>query len=174
MKHGTLTKLYYAVCVHSTGSVGVIEQLGKFQVLASVMVIREGNSVYYMVFILTCIISLIIILLQYVAEDPRKILTSLVLLSHSQRTAGPGLHFVCPGIYDIVGRVSMRVQQLNVDTSTKTKDNVTVAVSVAVQFKAMDDKVYDAYYRLTDPAQQIRAYVDDGKYILFLTIFLRI
>lgn len=94
-------------CV-STGSVGVIEQLGKFQ-----------------------------------------------------RTAGPGLHFVCPGIYDIVGRVSMRVQQLNVDTSTKTKDNVTVAVSVAVQFKAMDDKVYDAYYRLTDPAQQIRAYVDD-------------
>jgi hypothetical protein len=34
---------------------------------------------------------------------------------------------------------------------------------VAVQFKAMDDKVYDAFYRLTDPSQQIRAYVDDGE-----------
>jgi len=77
------------------------------------------------------------------------------------RTAGPGLHIVIPGFYEIKGRVSMRVQQLNVDTETKTKDNVTVKVAVAVQFKAMDDKVYDAFYRLTDPSQQIRAYVDD-------------
>lgn len=82
-------------------------------------------------------------------------------LGEFQKTAGPGLHFVVPGLYEIVGKVSMRVQQLNVDTETKTKDNVTVKVSVAVQFKAMEDKVYDAYYRLTDPTQQIRAYVDD-------------
>ena len=49
------------------------------------------------------------------------------------RTAGPGLHLVIPGFYEIKGRVSMRVQQLNVDTETKTKDNVFVSIIVAVQ-----------------------------------------
>jgi regulator of protease activity HflC (stomatin/prohibitin superfamily) len=82
-------------------------------------------------------------------------------LGKFQYLAHPGIHCLLPPICDVVGQVSMRVQQLSVRTETKTKDNVTIQVQVAVQFKAMDSKIQEAFYRLTDPAQQIRAYVDD-------------
>jgi regulator of protease activity HflC (stomatin/prohibitin superfamily) len=82
-------------------------------------------------------------------------------LGKFQYLAHPGIHCLLPPICDVVGQVSLRVQQLSVRTETKTKDNVTIQVQVAVQFKAMESKVQEAYYRLTDPGQQIRAYVDD-------------
>lgn len=46
---------------------------------------------------------------------------------------------------------------------TKTRDNVFVSIDVAVQYQAMETKVYDAFYKLTDPHDQIKAYVFDGK-----------
>ena len=52
--------------------------------------------------------------------------------------------------------------QLLVKCDTKTKDNVFVSIDVAVQYQAMEAKVYDAFYKLTDPHQQIKAYVFDG------------
>jgi regulator of protease activity HflC (stomatin/prohibitin superfamily) len=81
----------------------------------------------------------------------------------------------CP-FESIVGYMSLRVQQLNVTCDTKTKvlpfsplslsiylshtfhlqDNVFVKVSVAVQYFVIADKVYDAYYKLTDHRAQIR------------------
>ena len=42
--------------------------------------------------------------------------------------ASPGLHLVWPPFYSVAGRLSTRVQQLNVKTDTKTKDNVTVTL----------------------------------------------
>jgi regulator of protease activity HflC (stomatin/prohibitin superfamily) len=44
---------------------------------------------------------------------------------------------------------------------TKTKDNVFVKVNVAVQYRILVDNAYDAYYRLTDPRNQIQSYVFD-------------
>lgn len=67
----------------------------------------------------------------------------------------------CP-CESIVGYMSLRVQQLNVTCDTKTKDNVFVKVSVAVQYFVIADKVYDAFYKLTDHRAQIRSYVFDG------------
>jgi len=67
----------------------------------------------------------------------------------------------CP-CESIVGHMSLRVQQLNVMCDTKTKDNVFVKVSVAVQYFVIADKVYDAYYKLSDHRAQIRSYVFDG------------
>ena len=51
--------------------------------------------------------------------------------------------------------------QLDVYCETKTKDNVFVQVAVSVQYRVLTEKTYDAFYRLTDPAEQIRAYVFD-------------
>ncbi|CAE7516522.1 HIR1 [Symbiodinium microadriaticum] len=51
---------------------------------------------------------------------------------------------------------------MNVQCDTKTKDNVFVKVSVAVQYYVIADKVYDAFYKLTDDRGQIRSYVFDG------------
>jgi regulator of protease activity HflC (stomatin/prohibitin superfamily) len=57
------------------------------------------------------------------------------------RLATPGFHFLkCP-CECLVGRLSLRVQQLEVRTSTKSKDDVTVDVIVAVQYKIINEIV---------------------------------
>jgi regulator of protease activity HflC (stomatin/prohibitin superfamily) len=77
------------------------------------------------------------------------------------RVARAGLTIIAWPMEDVVGLQSLRVQQLDVLTESKTKDDVTVHVKVAVQYQVIPDKVYDAYYKLTRPELQIRAYVDD-------------
>lgn len=81
--------------------------------------------------------------------------------SKFERTVVPGLSFAIPCIQNLTTAVSLRVQQMEVATSTKTLDNVTVTVKVAVQYKVVSSKVEDAFYRLTYPEAQIRSYVDD-------------
>ncbi|KAG8051496.1 hypothetical protein GUJ93_ZPchr0001g29609 [Zizania palustris] len=75
---------------------------------------------------------------------------------------GPGCHFVpwCVG-RRVAGYLSLRVQQLDVRCETKTKDNVFVTVVASVQFRALADKAYDAFYRLTNARAQIQSYVFD-------------
>lgn len=72
-----------------------------------------------------------------------------------------GLNFKIPLIENIAGRVNLRLQQLDVEIETKTKDNVFVRMVVAVQYLIREDKVYDAFYRLQDPHTQIRSFVFD-------------
>lgn len=72
-----------------------------------------------------------------------------------------GLNIKIPIIDRIVGRVSLRVQQLDVRVETKTKDNVFVFVVVSVQYYVLPTKVIDAFYRLQNPQEQITAYVFD-------------
>ncbi len=78
------------------------------------------------------------------------------------RTVRPGLRIKWPFIEKVVSRESLRIQQLDVPVQTKTKDNVFVDTKVSVQFQVPDqDAVYDAYYKLTNPLEQIEAYVFD-------------
>ncbi len=76
--------------------------------------------------------------------------------------AEPGLTCMCWPCANVVGTISTRVQQLDVNCETKTKDNVFLRVSVSVQYHAMIDKAYEAFYKLTSPQQQIRSYVFDS------------
>jgi len=76
--------------------------------------------------------------------------------------AHPGCTCLCPLMDTLPGTVSLRVQQLNVTTETKTKDSVFVKLEVSVQFQVMEDRVRDAYYKLTDPRAQCRSYVNDA------------
>lgn len=78
-----------------------------------------------------------------------------------KRTANAGLNFKVPLIDRIAGKVSLRVQQLDVRVETKTKDNVFVVVVVSVQYYVLTNKVVDAFYRLQNPQEQITAYVFD-------------
>uniref|UniRef100_A0A7S2HMG7 Band 7 domain-containing protein n=1 Tax=Helicotheca tamesis TaxID=374047 RepID=A0A7S2HMG7_9STRA len=73
----------------------------------------------------------------------------------------PGFHFIMWPCSSIVSRLSLRIQQLDVVCETKTKDNVFVKVSVAVQYRVIQESAYDAYYRLTDPRGQIQSHVFD-------------
>ncbi len=78
-----------------------------------------------------------------------------------KKISSAGLNFKIPLIDQIAGRVSLRVQQLDVRVETKTKDNVFVFVVVSVQYFVIPTKVVDAFYRLQNPQEQITAYVFD-------------
>lgn len=58
--------------------------------------------------------------------------------------------------------MSLRVQQLECVTVTKTKDNVQLTVKVAVQYQVEKHQVENAYYKLTNVHSQINSYVDDA------------
>jgi len=77
------------------------------------------------------------------------------------REAGPGLHVKVPFIDRVIGRVNLRVQQLDVTIETKTEDNVFVQMVVAVQYFVLPEKVYDAFYKLDDANRQITSFVFD-------------
>jgi regulator of protease activity HflC (stomatin/prohibitin superfamily) len=77
------------------------------------------------------------------------------------RVGHPGLNFRIPVIEMIAGRINLRVQQLDVKVETKTEDNVFVHVIVAVQYHVLEDKVYEAFYKLANANLQITAFVFD-------------
>ena len=54
-------------------------------------------------------------------------------------------------MYQVVARISLKIQHLEIVCDTKTKDNVFVKVVVAVQYRVKEDKVSSAFYKLTDP-----------------------
>src|SRR5271169_6711046 len=70
------------------------------------------------------------------------------------RVAGPGLNWKTPLIETVVRRLSMKVQQFDVQVETKTQDNVFVQIPVSIQYKVMPDAVEAAFYKLTDPVKQ--------------------
>ena len=76
-------------------------------------------------------------------------------------TRQSGLQLKIPIIDRVAGRLSLRIQQLDVVVETKTKDDVFVKVKVSVQYKVIKDKVYDAFYKLDFPQDQITSYVFD-------------
>ena len=66
-----------------------------------------------------------------------------------------------PLVDRIAGRLSLKIQQLDVIVETKTKDDVFVKLKVSVQYMVIKDKVYDAFYKLDYPHDQITSYVFD-------------
>lgn len=72
-----------------------------------------------------------------------------------------GLQLRIPIVDRIAGRLSLKIQQLDVVVETKTKDDVFVKLKVSVQYKVIRDKVYDAFYKLDYPHDQITSYVFD-------------
>ncbi len=77
------------------------------------------------------------------------------------RIAQPGLNWRIPLVDRIVDRVNLRIQQLDVQVETKTKDNVFVKIVVSVQYYASPENVYKAYYLLNNPGRQITSFVFD-------------
>mmetsp|Transcript_29620 Transcript_29620/g.87833 ORF Transcript_29620/g.87833 Transcript_29620/m.87833 type:complete len:265 (+) Transcript_29620:797-1591(+) len=73
----------------------------------------------------------------------------------------PGLVLLLWPCMRVAGRLSLRVQQLKISCETKTSDNVFVTMGVTVQFRVIEERAYDAFYRLSNIQNQIRAYVFD-------------
>jgi len=72
-----------------------------------------------------------------------------------------GIQFKIPYVQRIAARVGLRIQQLDVIIETKTLDDVFVKLKVSVQYVVIREKVYDAFYKLEYPHEQITSYVFD-------------
>jgi regulator of protease activity HflC (stomatin/prohibitin superfamily) len=72
-----------------------------------------------------------------------------------------GLQLKIPVVDRIAGRINLKIQQLDVLVETKTKDDVFVRLKISVQFQVIKEKVYDAFYKLESPHDQITSYVFD-------------
>lgn len=81
-----------------------------------------------------------------------------------QRTQRPGIGCLwapCCCMDAIGGTLSLKLQQIDVDCDTKTKDNVFVKMRCSVQYLVVPDRVEDAFYQLSDPKHQIKSYIFD-------------
>jgi regulator of protease activity HflC (stomatin/prohibitin superfamily) len=77
-----------------------------------------------------------------------------------QRVAEAGLNWKLPYFDTVSGVVSLRVNQIALTMETKTKDNVFVTIPISVQNRVRPERVYDAFYKLSDPVAQIKSYVE--------------
>jgi regulator of protease activity HflC (stomatin/prohibitin superfamily) len=75
-----------------------------------------------------------------------------------QRIVRPGLHVLIP-YAESVYFVDLQVKQAQFSVETKTRDNVFVQIPVSVQYQILDDKIYDAFYKLSAPQKQIESFV---------------
>lgn len=78
---------------------------------------------------------------------------------HSVREAG--LNVKIPLFDKVIHRMNLRIQQLDVNIETKTKDNVFVKTKISVQFQVLPSYVYNAFYNLQNPHSQITSYIFD-------------
>lgn len=78
-----------------------------------------------------------------------------------QSIRNSGLQMKIPLVDRISGRLSLKIQQLDVIVETKTLDDVFVKLKVSVQYVVIRDKVYEAFYKLEYPHDQITSYVFD-------------
>lgn len=87
-------------------------------------------------------------------------------LGRFNRTVGPGLHIKWP-FFEQIDHISMQVLELTDDkghalcVETKTKDNVSVSIDIAVQYFVIPGKEFDAHYKLHDPESQFASYIFD-------------
>ena len=106
-------------------------------------------------------VVLIVLLALSIKIIPQQQMGVVERLGKFNRVIGPGLNFLIPLLENVAGRESVRIRQLAVPVETKTKDNVFVNLGVSVQFIAVQGKIFDAFYRLTDVNGQITSYVYD-------------
>lgn len=112
-----------------------------------------------MVFVLLIVLAIVILTGLFTVKQQTAAIVER--FGRFKKVSTAGLNFKIPLIDQIAGRLSLRVQQLDVRVETKTKDNVFVFVVVSVQYNVLPDKVVDAFYRLQNAQEQITAYVFD-------------
>ena len=113
--------------------------------------------------ITTIIVAVIIVLLLpltfFVVKQQTTVIVERFGKFQSIRQSGLSARF--PVIDQIAGRVSLKIQQLDVIVETKTQDDVFVQLKISVQFQILREKVYDAFYQLQNPHDQLTAYIFD-------------
>lgn len=109
----------------------------------------------FIIIIVTCLSSgLFVVREQNVAIIER--------LGKYNRVARSGLNFKIPIIEKVATRLDLRVLQGDMEVENKTKDNVFVSMSIAVQYKVDNLNVFKAFYGLDEPSSQMASYIEDA------------
>ncbi|MEN9946620.1 MAG: hypothetical protein RLZZ293_1006 [Pseudomonadota bacterium] len=114
---------------------------------------------FIVILILFLLITIVLVMTLFVVPQQR--VAVIERFGKFHRTAPAGLNMRIPFIEIIAAKVSTQIQQLDVTTNTKTKDNVTLEIITSVQLLIDEQKVFDAFYKLSNPSAQIRSYVFD-------------
>ena len=115
-------------------------------------------AIFLVVGILVVLLALSIVLGSFFTVETAQVAV-VQRLGKFARVAGPGLNWKTPYLEVVVQRMSMRVQQFNVQVETKTQDNVFVQIPVSIQYRVIPEGVESAYYKLSDPVKQIESMV---------------
>ncbi len=111
------------------------------------------------IFVLLIFIVLVVVLGSFFTVSTAQVAV-IARFGKFRRVAEPGLNWKWPIIDKVAGRVSLRVNQINLTMETKTKDNVFVTIPISVQNRVRPEKAFDAFYKLSNPTEQIQSYVE--------------
>ncbi len=117
------------------------------------------NTPGVVIFALLIFIVLVVVLGSFFTVSTAQVAV-ITRFGKFRRVAEPGLNWKWPIIDKVAGRVSLRVNQINLTMETKTKDNVFVTIPISVQNRVRPEKAYDAFYKLSNPMEQIQSYVE--------------
>ncbi len=114
-----------------------------------------------LIYIVPIVIILIILIFSFVFIVKQQTAVIIETFGKYSSVRQSGIQFKVPLVQRIAGRLSLKIQQLDVIVETKTLDDVFVKLKVSVQYVVIKDKVYDAFYKLEYPHDQITSYVFD-------------
>lgn len=120
------------------------------------MIIDIATIVSYLIYLF-----IFVIVLSGFFIVPQQQVAIIERLGKFNRTATAGLNFKIPLIDRVRDKLSTQITQLDVNVNTKTKDNVTLEIIVSVQLQRDENKIFDAFYKLSQPHVQIRSYIFD-------------
>ncbi len=114
------------------------------------------NIVIFGFFVLACVVVLGLLLSSFFTIQTAS-MGIIERFGKFARTAGPGLNFKLP-VVESTNVMDMRVLQIASEVETKTKDNVFVKIPISIQYFVQPAKVVDAFYKLSNPQQQMLSY----------------
>ena len=92
----------------------------------------------------------------------RNFYTTTLFGGSYHRTLSAGINFKWPTPIEMVDkRRSTIIEQFKLTATSITKDKAQLALDVTIQYKADEDKAYEAAYALENPIEQIRSYIDN-------------
>jgi regulator of protease activity HflC (stomatin/prohibitin superfamily) len=118
----------------------------------------EPMNVFLSVFLVILAIVLLVTILKTLYTVRTYTAAIVERFGKFNRIVRPGLHVLIP-YAERVYFVDLQVKQAEFAVETKTHDNVFVQIPVSVQYQILDDKIYDAFYKLSAPQKQIESFV---------------
>ena len=121
------------------------------------------------------VLGIVIVLLVLLAPQiffivPQQNVYIIERLGKFNRTVGAGLNIKIPFFETIAAKVDMRTRQEQFTIDAKTRDNVTVTMAIAAQYRVsaqpaaqgQPSGVWRSYYMLANPTAQMRSYLIDA------------